>query len=105
MTIIRSPEKITTGFYIADKRNTENKKLSWSARGLLSYLLTNPSNKSMVIEHLINQTKESSKPTGRDGIYSIINELIAAGYITKIELRNKGKISGYNYTFKGEIMV
>lgn len=81
-------------------RYTENKKLSWSARGLLSYLLTNPSNQSMVIENLINQTKESSKPTGRDGIYSLINELIAAGYIIKTELRDKGKITGYHYEFK-----
>ena len=97
MTIIRSPEKITTGFYIADKRNTENKKLSWAARGLLTFLLGKPDNWSVVIEHLIDQTKESAKPTGRDGIYSIINELIAEGYIIRTQSRIKGKISGYDY--------
>lgn len=87
---------------------TENKKLSWGARGLLSYLLLKPDNNSLVINNLIEQTKESAKPTGRDGVYSIINELIAAGYISKTELRDKGKISGYSYKFnpytKGEFI-
>ena len=97
MTIIRSPEKITTGFLIADKRNTENKKLSWGARGLLVFLLGKPDNWSVVIEHLIDQTKESAKPTGRDGVYSLLNELIAAGYIVRSQSRIKGKMSGYDY--------
>lgn len=79
---------------------TEDKKLSWGARGLLSYLLLKPDNNSLVINSLIEQTKESAKPTGRDGVYSIINELIAAGYIIKTELRDKGKITGYHYEFK-----
>ena len=97
MTIIRSPEKITTGFLIADKRNTENRKLSWGARGLLVFLLGKPDNWSVVIEHLIDQTKESAKPTGRDGVYSLLNELIAAGYIVRTQSRIKGKISSYDY--------
>ena len=97
MTIIRSPEKITTGFLIADKRNTENKKLSWGARGLLVFLLGKPDNWSVVIEHLIDQTKESAKPTGRDGVYSLLNELIAAGYIVRSQSRIKGKMSSYDY--------
>jgi hypothetical protein len=97
MTIIRSPEKITTGFLIADKRNTENRKLSWGARGLLVFLLGKPDNWSVIIEHLIDQTKESAKPTGRDGVYSLLNELITEGYVIRKQARLNGKMNGYDY--------
>ncbi|WP_157376166.1 hypothetical protein [Burkholderia ubonensis] len=60
-----------------------DQRISWSAKGMLVFLLAKPDNWRVSVEALVNFTKPSARPTGRDGVYSIINELIDAGYMAK----------------------
>jgi hypothetical protein len=79
--------------YKAMRRATfEDNRLSWEARGLLGYLLVKPDDWRISVTNLINES-----PGGRDRVYRILNELIEFGYIKRIEVRTKGKISGYDY--------
>lgn len=96
MSIIRSPRK-ETNFYILDKNISEDKRLSWGARGLLIYLLGKPDHWKVSVEALRNETAESGKPTGRDGVYAFLSELIDAGYVTREMLQSNGRMAGYNY--------
>ncbi len=57
--------------------------LSFQAMGLLSYLLSKPDDWEVSVAHLQNVTKNTAKRTARDGIYSILNELIATGFCTR----------------------
>lgn len=99
--IIRStrPE---SNFYLLDKTISEDKKLSWAARGLLIFLLGKPDNWRVSVEYLSQQTNESAKKTGKQGIYSLLDELIEAGYVVRSEKQahdeKTGFLLGYDYT-------
>lgn len=77
MSIIRAarPE---SNFYILDKSISEDSSLSWEARGMLIYLLGKPDNWEVSVKALIKQGK-----AGRDKVYSILKELINAGYVIR----------------------
>lgn len=89
MSIIRAPRP-ASGFYILDKRISEDKRLSWAARGLLVYLLGKPDHWQVSVAALINETADSTKQTGRDGVYALLRELEAAGYLVKSQARGAG---------------
>lgn len=76
---------------------TANANLSWAARGMLLYLCSKPENWAVRLSDLMQQTKESSKPTGRDGVNAIINELVHCGYMRKSNRRLKGKFAHNDY--------
>lgn len=98
MSIIRGP-KPESNFYLLSKDISEDARLSWAARGLLVYLLGKPDYWSVSITHLRNETKGSSKPTGRDGVYGLLDELISAGYVIRKQSREDGGLLGkYTYT-------
>ncbi|MCA8266457.1 helix-turn-helix domain-containing protein [Burkholderia vietnamiensis] len=80
--IVRSRQK-DRGFYMLDNVLANDQRISWSAKGMLVFLLAKPDNWRVSVEALVNFTKPSARPTGRDGVYSIINELIDAGYMSK----------------------
>lgn len=84
-------------FYTVHKSISENKGLSWAARGMLVYLLGKHDGWVVSIQDLINQTKSISRRTGRDGVYMIVKELIAAGYMSREETREAGKIVSSTY--------
>jgi hypothetical protein len=90
--IIRT-KKPDSFFYIVDKSLSEDKNLSWAARGLLVFLLGKPDNWSVNVEYLITQGDLK-----RDALHKLLNELIAAGYIKREKIRVNGKLSGVNYT-------
>jgi hypothetical protein len=98
--IIRStrPE---SNFYLLDKRISEDKKLSWASRGLLIFLLGKPDNWRVSAEFLAQQTTESSKKTGKQGVYSLLDELIVAGYVIRSDKQahdeKTGFLLGYDY--------
>ena len=77
--IIRSTNP-QSNFVIISKTVTENNKLSWAARGLLVFLLGKPSNWKISIEHLALQTKNSAKYSGKDSIYSLLQELMTQNH-------------------------
>ena len=80
-------------FTIVCNKIFNNPKLSWRAKGLLSYLLSKPENWSVYVNNI---SKDSS-----DGITSTssgMNELIKEGYISKQQTRSEdGKFNGYIY--------
>lgn len=73
--------------------------MSWAARGLLIFLLTKPDNWRISPAHLVAETKSAiGKKSGRDNVYSLLNELICAGYISRKEIRDEsGKIDELDY--------
>lgn len=98
MAIIRTA-KPESNFYILDKKTSEDKSIGWAARGLLVFLLGKPDHWSLSVQHLINETKEAKDKSGRDRVYSILNELIDAGYIKRggQSLKSGGQFSSTNY--------
>lgn len=97
MAIIRAarPE---SNFYTLDKRISEGSNLSWEAVGLLVFLLGKPDHWKVNVEALVNHTRTARKRTGRDGIYSILDELIQAGYVQRTRARGTaGRLAGYDY--------
>lgn len=80
MSIIRGPRP-DSNFYMLDKRISEDKRLGWAARGLLIYLLGKPDHWKISVPALIAETSAAGMKTGRDGIYRILDELEAAGYV------------------------
>jgi len=71
----------------------QDKKLKWSDRGLLAYLLTLPDgwiiNKSEIETH--------SDLDGRESLSNSFKRLEKAGYITRVKLRDKGKYVPIQY--------
>lgn len=97
MSIIRAPRP-ESNFYLLDKSIIEDGRLSWAARGLLVYLLGKPDHWQVSVAHLRKETAGSSKPTGRDGVYALLEELIQAGYIIREQARREdGKLGETNY--------
>lgn len=84
--IIRSPRP-ESNWYQLDKRISEDKRLSWAARGLLIYLLGKPDNWRIMPSALVNEVADSRIPTKRDGTYALLEELIGAGYIKRVQER------------------
>lgn len=97
MSIIRSP-KVEKFFYTLDKRISEDRRLSWQARGLLIYLLGKPDHWKVSVEALKAETINTRKPTSRDGIYSILDELTSSGYVVRQPSRDEyGRMAGFDY--------
>ncbi len=95
--IIRAPRP-ESHFYVLDKRISEDRRLSWAARGLLIYILGKPDNWRISISALINEVAGSAKPSGRDATYALLDELIKAGYVRREQARGRdGKVSGVTY--------
>lgn len=87
MSIIRGPRP-TEKYYVLDKRISEDWRLSWAARGLLVYLLGKPDSWEVSVAALVKETEGSGKPTKRDGMYSLLRELEAAGYLSRRQERS-----------------
>lgn len=84
--IVRGPRP-EGNFYVLDKRISEDRRLSWGARGLLVYLLGKPDNWQVFPAALVAEVAESAKPAGRDATYALLNELLAAGYLRREQSR------------------
>ena len=93
MSIIRAPRP-EANFYMLNKSISEDGRLSWAARGLLVFLLGKPDHWAVSVTHLRNETAKSSKPTGRDGVYGLLQELIAAGYVERRQDRAESGLLG-----------
>jgi hypothetical protein len=70
----------------------KSKGISLKAKGLMGYLLSLPNDWNLSINGIVACSKE-----GRRAIGNIINELIAAGYIERNQVRKNGKFIGYDY--------
>ena len=90
MGIIRSPRP-ETNFYQLDKSISEDNRLSWAARGMLIFLLGKPDDWEVSVSHLIKQTTQTAKHSGRDAVYGLLAELEVAGYVRKQPRRSDGE--------------
>ncbi len=86
-------------FYVLSKSISEDPRLSWSARGVLIFLLGKPDNWEVSVKHLINQTKDAiGKASGRDAVRVILKELEEAGYlVADIARSENGVFNGMSY--------
>jgi hypothetical protein len=66
---------INTGF-------ANDERLTWGARGLLTYLLSKPDDWKVMVPDLIKQS-----PAGRDAVYAILKNLEDNGYLRRIRTR------------------
>lgn len=80
MAIIRT--KREHNYTVVSNKVYDKNQLSWQAMGLLGYLLTKPDDWQVMVAELVNVTKGTKKPTGREGVYNIINELKEKGFIS-----------------------
>lgn len=72
--------------------------LSFRAMGLLAFLLSKPDHWEVSVAHLVNFSADSARPDGRDSIYSMIDELMLAGFMRRERSRGEGgKMAGYDY--------
>lgn len=97
--IIRSTNP-QSNFVILSKSVTEDKNLSWAARGLLVFLLGKPSDWKISIEHLALQTKTSAKYSGKDSLYALLQELMTQKYVVRSDKQShdeNGRLCGYDY--------
>lgn len=81
--------KVTTNFTVLDNNLILDKRLSWKALGLLTFLLSLPPDFKLRLNHLSKQ-----RPTGRDATRSGLKELEDAGYLLiAIERHANGKFA------------
>ncbi|WP_219097761.1 hypothetical protein [Pseudomonas sp. UMAB-40] len=96
MSIVRAARKAQ--FYNLPTNIVDDDRLSWEARGMLVYLLSKPDMWTVQVRDLINRTKKAiGKSAGKDKVYSIINELRAAGYVYREFKREGGNFVGVDY--------
>lgn len=80
-------------FVQIDKSMLSDEKISWKAKGILAYLLSKPDDWVTYVTDI-----EKRSTDGRDSVNSGIKELIAAGYLERKQLREKGRFMGYEYS-------
>ena len=71
---------------VVAKKMLADPRLSWKAKGILSYLLGHSDDWEVRTEDLVNRSID-----GRDAVYSALNELRKAGYAKLEVVRSKGK--------------
>ncbi|WP_404274378.1 DnaD domain protein [Exiguobacterium undae] len=90
MSIMRIQKK--DNYVVIDKTLLNNRELSWKAKGLHSYLMSLPDDWKVQEADLVKRSKD-----GKESTRSAIKELIEAGYIKRISIREKGKIKSWEF--------
>jgi len=81
------------GFSIISNVHLNDDRLSWKAKGILTYLLSKPDDWQVYVRDLVKRSTD-----GRDAVYSGLKELSVCGYVVSETMRNeKGKITGTAY--------
>jgi len=89
----RIKRKVASGdkYYPMPNVTTQNRELTFEARGMLAYIMSRPPDWEVKAHDLQQQC-------GRNRVYRILNELIKAGYIVRSTIKNdKGKITEWVY--------
>ena len=105
MSIVRTEHNKENPYVMLNKHVLEDKNLSWTAKGLWSYLMSRPNDWTVSVAHL--STIYEDKGGGEKAIYTLLNELIAKGYCTRKQTTGeKGQFGKYDYTiteFKNKV--
>jgi hypothetical protein len=92
MPIIRA--KHDREFYIATNATVNDSRLSFKARGILSYLLSKPDDWKVIVSDLVHRSTD-----GERAIRAGLQELTDCGYAQLKAVRNnKGRITEWEYT-------
>lgn len=92
MAIIR--QKREKNYSVVNNQILEDTRMSFKARGLLTYMLSKPDNWQFYADELV---KHSDKD-GISAIKSALNELEACGYLKRVQKRaEKGKFGGQDW--------
>ena len=78
--IIRTPDR--DRFLIISKVPLEDTRLSWKAKGLLSFLLSKPDGWTVIVGYLVKKG-----PDGKASVMAGLRELEAAGYLRRDQKR------------------
>ena len=81
-TIFRVPNRHS--YAIIDRRLLEDSRLSWAARGILTYLLVKPDDWELNITNLRN-----NGDLGRDALSKILKQLESNGYLVRRQGRDR----------------
>lgn len=92
MDTIKRISNKTGNFTMVLNECFQREDLSARAKGLFAYIMTLPSNWIIHRREIYSHFTE-----GRDALDTAFNELREAGYIKMDEIRDKGKIMGYQY--------
>lgn len=90
MPIIRS--KTDSNYFVMHNATAQDDALSWEARGMLAYLLSKPEGWKT---NLTDLTRQSG--AGKDKCRRIMDDLITAGYVERVEVRESGKFARYDF--------
>ena len=92
-TIYRIIKDKENPYVMINKQFLNDERLSWKAKGILTYLLSMPDDWQIYENELVKHSKD-----GITSLKSGIKELIELGYIIRKQLRNeKGQFKGYEY--------
>jgi hypothetical protein len=89
MPIVRGPRP-DRDFTTIRNSVINDERLSFEARGIHEYLISKPDTWNLSVQDLINQTKRSSRPSGKAKIYAALKELEEAGYLCRQRLAAGG---------------
>ena len=89
--IIRT--KKDKNFTVINNTALRDKRLSWKAKGLFAYMMTNIDNWEFYVSEL-----EKHSTDGGHATRTAIKELIQVGYLVKDIKRNKGRFVSHDYT-------
>ena len=92
--IIRVVKDAANPYVMINKTPLDDPRLSFKAKGILSYLLSKPDNWKVRVSDLANHAKD-----GKDSVRSGLKELVLSGYATYEQPREKhGMFSDGGYT-------
>lgn len=91
-SIIRAEKNRDNPYVMIARLVFEDERLSWKAKGIIGYLLSRPDNWQVNVADLQGRSTD-----GRDSCYAGLKELADHGYIEKRQLRENGKLAGYEY--------
>ena len=91
MTTMRSQHDKNNPYFIQNRTGPQDPRISFKAKGILSYIMSRPDHWQVWENDLANYTTE-----GLTSIRSGMKELRDAGYINKVSVRDEsGKITGW----------
>lgn len=94
LTIKRSAKDKQNPYLMIKRDAVRDRSLSWKARGILSFLLSNRDDWKIYVQ----EVQEHSEKDGRDSTNAGVKELIEGGYLTRTRLHGQdGKFKGYDY--------
>ncbi|MBN3812224.1 hypothetical protein [Paraburkholderia sp. Ac-20347] len=89
MPIVNGPRP-DRDFTIVRNAVINDTRLSLAARFILIYLLSKPESWAVSPQDLVNQSRDSARPSGKKVIYAALDELINVGYVHRRRLAKGG---------------